>query len=115
VSGVTYHGEYPEGQVNDDGKRYVVQHGETFVEGKSVSVTDKPTLAKFAANRFFKTEGSDKEAVAGGQAEAEKAEAEAIRAALAEDGISAHHKLGLPALRKLRDEHEALKAEASED
>ncbi len=114
MSGVTYHGEYPEGQVNEDGKRYIVHLGETFVEGKSVSVTDKHTLAKFAGNRFFKTEGSDKDAVEQGKEEADKAEAEAIRAKLAEDGISPHHKVGLAGLRKLRDEHEALKAEASE-
>lgn len=115
MSGVTYHGEYPEGQVNEDGKRYIVQHGETFVEGKSVNVTDKALLGKFAGNRFFKTEGSDKDAIAQGADEADKAEAEAIRASLAEDGINPHHKLGLPALRKLRDEHEALKAEAAKD
>lgn len=115
MSAVTYHGEYPEGQVNEDGKRYIVQHGETFVEGKSVNVTDKDLVAKFAGNRFFKTEGSDKDAIAQGADEAEKAEAVAIRASLAEDDIHPHHKLGLPALRKLRDEHEALKAEAAQD
>jgi hypothetical protein len=114
MSAVTYHGEYPEGQVNEDGKRYIVQYDETFVEGKSVNVTDKNLVAKLAANRYFKTEGSDKDAVEQGKEEADKAEAEAIRARLAEDGINPHHKLGLPALRKLRDEHEALKAEASE-
>jgi len=115
MSAVTYHGEYPEGQVNEDGKRYVVQHEETFVEGKSVNVTDKGLLAKFAANRFFKTEGSDKDAIAQGADEADKAEAEAIRAKLAEDGIHPHHLTKLPNLRKLRDEHEALKAEAAQD
>jgi hypothetical protein len=115
MSGVTYHGEYPEGQVNEDGKRYIVQHGETFVEGKSVNVTDKETLKKFAGNRFFKTEGSDKDAIAQGADEAEKAEAALIREQLAEDGITPHHKVGLAGLRKLREEHEALKAKASED
>ena len=114
MSAVTYHGSYPEGQVNEDGDRYIVHQGQTFVEGKSVNVTDKHDLAKLSANRFFKTADSDKEAVDEGKAEGEKAEAESIRAALAEDGIVPHHKLGLPALRKLRDEHEALKAEASE-
>lgn len=115
MTSVTYHGDYPEGQVNEDGKRYIVQYDETFVEGKSVNVTDKNLVAKLAANRFFKTEGSDKDAVEQGKEEAEKSEAEAIRARLAEDGINPHHKLGLPALRKLRDEHEALKAEAAKD
>ena len=114
MSGVTYHGSFPDGQVNEDGDRYIDQYGYRFVEGKSVDVKEKEYLSKLAGNRFFKTADSDKDAVDEGKAEGEKAEAESIRAALAEDGIVPHHKLGLPALRKLRDEHEALKAEASE-
>jgi hypothetical protein len=115
MSGVTYHGSYPEGQVNEDGDRYIVHQGYTFVEGKSVNVTDKGDLSKLSANRFFKTADSDKDAIEQGKDEGDKAEADSIRAALAEDGIVPHHKLGLPALRKLRDEHEALKAEAAKD
>lgn len=114
MSGVTYHGSYPDGQVNDEGDRYIVQYGYTFVEGKSVDVKEKQYLAKLAGNRFFKTADSDKDAVEEGKAEGDKAEADSIRAALAEDGINPHHKTSLANLRKLRDEHEALKAEASE-
>lgn len=114
MSAVTYHGAYPDGQEDEDGHRYIEQYGYRFVEGKSVDVKEDHYLAKLAANRFFKTAKSDKAEVEKGQDEGEKAEAESIRASLAEDGINPHHKLGLPALRKLRDEHEALKAEASE-
>lgn len=114
MSAVTYHGSYPEGQEDAEGNRYIEQYGYRFVEGKSVDVKEKEYLSKLAGNRFFKTADSDKDAVDEGKAEGEKAEADSIRAALAEDGINPHHKLGLPALRKLRDEHEALKAEAAE-
>lgn len=115
MSAVTYHGEYPADQVNEDGKRYIVQHGETFVEGKSVNVTDKALLAKFAGNRFFKTSESDKDAVEQGKDEAEKAEADALRAELVEAGYTPHHRLGLNALRDLKAQHEANKAKASEE
>lgn len=114
MSAVTYHGEYPDGQVNEEGKRYIVQHGETFVEGKSVNVTDKVALARFASNRFFKTVESDKDAVTQGQDEAEKAEVEALRAELTEAGFAPHHRLGLDKLRELKAQHETTKAKAAE-
>lgn len=114
MSAVTYHGGYPDGQEDEEGNRYIDQYGYRFVEGKSVDVKEKHFLAKLAGNRFFKTADSDKDAVEEGKAEGEKAEAELIRAKLAEDGIYPHHKVGLAGLRKLRDEHEALKSEASE-
>lgn len=114
MSAVTYHGEYPADQVNEDGKRFIVQHGETFVEGNSVNVTDKALLSKFAGNRFFKAAESDKDAVAQGQDEAEKAETEALRAELTEAGYAPHHRLGLDKLRELKAQHEAARAKASE-
>ena len=49
---VTYHGEYPEGADT------IVQHGQTFErKGRAVEVSDKATLARFAANPFFNVEG----------------------------------------------------------
>ena len=109
MASVKYHGEFPEDRDS------IVQHGVTFERNKSVNVTDKDVLARLSTNRFFEVSGeSDKDQVEQGKDEAEKAEADAIRARLEQDGIRPHHLLKLPALRKLRDEQEALKDKAAE-
>lgn len=105
MTAVTYHGEYPADQVDEDGTPFIEQHGYKFTPGKSVDVKDEQHLGKLAGNRFFKVAGkSDKDAVEQGQDEADKAETEALRAWLAERGVNAHHKLG-------RDKLEGLKAD----
>lgn len=109
---VTYHGEYPEGQVNEDGDQYIVQHDHTFVRGKSVDVKDEVLQAKFDQNRFFETAKSDKDEVAAAKDEAEEAEAQALRDYLKAENVPFHHKLGLKSLRDLKDEHDKAKAEA---
>ena len=105
MAAVTYHGEFPEG------KDTITQHGFEFGrDGKSVNVTDKDMLAKFAQNRFFKTAESDKEQVEAAQTEAQANEADTLRAWLAEHKVPAHHKLGVDKLQALKDDY--LKAEA---
>lgn len=106
MSAVTYHGEFPEGQDS------IIQHGYTFERGKSVDVKEKDLLAKFASNRFFKAEGSDKDAVDDAKEEADKAEEQTLRAYLAAENVPAHHKLNLKSLRDLKANHEQAKAEA---
>lgn len=107
MTAVTYHGEYPEGQDT------IVQHGYEFGrDGKSVNVTDKDLLAKFATNRFFKTADSDKEDVESAKGEAEQAETETLKAWLTEENVPFHHRAGLKTLRDLREQHEQAKAKA---
>lgn len=105
---VTYHGEFPAD------KDEIEQHGYVFERGKSVDVKEKELLAKFAGNRFFKTEGSDKDVVEQGQAEAEQAEIEALQAYLTEERVPFHHKLGLSKLRDLKEAHEDAKLKAQD-
>lgn len=107
---VTYHGEYPEGQDT------IVQHGYEFSrDGKSVNVTEKDLLAKFAANRFFKTADSEKEDVEQGQEEAEQAEAETLKAWLGENKVPYRANASLANLRKAREDYEAAQKKALED
>ena len=107
---VSYHGEFPEGQDT------IVQHGYEFSrDGKSVNVTEKDKLAKFAANRFFKTADSEKEDVEQGQEEAEKAEAETLREYLKRENVPVHHRTGLEGLRKAKADHEKAQQKALED
>lgn len=102
---VTYHGEYPEG------RDAITQHGHVFERGKSVDVTDKGVLARFAANRFFEVAGeSDKDDVKEGKQEAEQANAERLREWLTAHKVPFHHKLGVTNLQALKDDY--LKAEA---
>lgn len=95
---VKYNGEFPEGQDS-------IEHlGETFERGKSTTVTDKETLAKLAANRFFEVSGeSDKEAVKQGQAEAEAAESATVYAWLKDRQVPAHHRESLSNLNAKKD------------
>jgi len=105
MTAVKYFGEFPEGQ--DE----IEQHGYVFGRGKSVDVTDKQYLAKLRANRFFEVDGkSDDDA----HDEAEAAEEQTLRAYLKDENVPAHHKLKLPALRKLKADHEEAKAKALE-
>lgn len=107
---VKYHGEFPEGADS------ITQYGYVFEKGKGVNVTDKAHLEKLAGNRFFEVSGeSDKEAVKQGQEEAEKAEAEALRARLAEWDIQPHHKVGVEKLRTLVAEQEKLRTNVAAD
>lgn len=116
MASVTYHGEYPEGQVDEEGNAYIEHLGERFVRGgKAVSVSDKETVAKFAANRFFKTEGSDAEDVKEAKAEAEEAEADTLRAYLREHSVPFNHKVGLDKLRALRADYDASVKAAGEE
>lgn len=109
---VTYHGEYPEGQVDEDGEQFVVQHGYTFTRGKSVDVKEADLQDKFSQNRFFKTDKSDKDEVDAAKEEAEQAEIQTLRDYLKAENVPAHHKLGLKGLRDLKADHEKAKAEA---
>lgn len=115
MSAVTYHGEYPNGQVDGEGEPFIVQHGYTFQPGKSVAVTDKADLALFAKNRFFKAPESDKDDVEQGKDEAENAETETLKAYLTAEKVPFHHRAGLKTLRDLKSDHEAAKAKALED
>lgn len=116
MASVSYHGEYVEGQEDDDGNAFIVHLGHTFTRGgKSVSVTDKDVLSKFAANRFFKTEGSDADEVKEAKAEAEQAEVEALRAWLDENKVPFHHREGLEKLRAKRADYEASVKAAGEE
>ena len=111
---VTYNGEYPLDQLNEDGDPYIVHHGYTFVRGKSVDVKEEDLQRKFAQNRFFETAKSDKNEVAAAKDEAEDAEAQALRDYLKAENVPAHHKLGLEGLRKLKAQHEEAKRKAEE-
>lgn len=107
---VTYHGEYPEGADT------IVQHGYEFSrDGKSVNVTEKDSLAKFASNRFFKTADSDKDEVEEGKAQAEANEAESLREYLKRENVPVHHRTGLEGLRKAKADHEKAQQKALED
>lgn len=100
MAAVTYHGEFPEGRDT------IEQHGFEFGrDGKSVNVTDKDLLTKFANNRFFKTAESDKEQVQSAEVEAEQAETETLRAWLSEQKVPFHHKLGRDKLQALKDDY----------
>lgn len=112
MSGVTYHGEYGD-LVDGEGKRYIEHGGYTFTEGKATNVTDKSDLRKLSQNRFFKAPDSDKEEVELGKDQAELAEIETLRGYLKAENVPSHHKMNLPTLRKLKDEHEKAKAEAA--
>lgn len=106
---IKYHGEFPEGQ--DE----IVHLGETFERGKSANVTDKAVLAKLAQNRFFEVSGeSDKDAVAQGKDEAEKAEESTLHAWLAEHQVPVRANASLANLRKAKEDHEAAIAKAQE-
>lgn len=110
MAAVSYHGELPEGQDT------IVQHGYEFSrDGKSVNVTEKDLLAKFAANRFFKTADSEKEQVKSGEEEAEQAETETLKAWLNERNVPFHHRTGLDKLRDLKADYEKAEAKAAED
>lgn len=116
MASVTYHGEFPEGQVDEDGNAFIVHLGHTFIRGgKSVSVSDKDEISKFAANRFFKTEGSDADDVKEAKAEAEQAEVEALRAWLNENKVPFHHREGLASLKAKRADYEASVKSAGEE
>ena len=110
MAAVTYHGEFPEGADT------IVQHGYEFSrDGKSVNVSEKELLAKFAGNRFFKTADSEKDDVEAGKAEAELAETETLKAYLRANSVPFHHKQGLASLRDLKESHEAAVAKAQAD
>ena len=110
MAAVSYHGEFPEGADT------ITQHGYEFGrDGKSVNVTEKEFLAKFAANRFFKTADSEKEQVEAAQDEAEQAEVQTLRAYLTEQNVPHHHRLGVEKLRDLKAAHEKAKAKALEE
>ena len=101
---VKYHGEFPEG------KDTIVQNGHEFEAGKSVNVSDKDLLEKFAANRFFEVSGqSDKDLVEQGKEDADKAEVESLQSWLRDHQVPFHHKLGADKLRGLKADY--LKAE----
>lgn len=116
MTGVTYHGEFPLGQENADGDPYVNVFGYEFTKGKSVSVKEAEVAAKLSTNRFFKVAGkSDKDDVEQGEDEAEQAEADTLRAFLAEHGVPVHHKAGLNKLRELKADFDAKSEAAKED
>lgn len=115
MTAVKYHGEFPEGQVDDDGKPFIEQHGYTFTAGKSVDVKEDYLVENLAGNRFFEVAGkSDKGEVEGGKADAEAAETETLRSWLTEHQVPFHHKLGLAKLEGLKADYLAAQAEAAE-
>jgi hypothetical protein len=107
---VKYHGEFPEG------KDAITQHGYEFSrDGSAVEVKEEGLLSKFASNRFFEVSGaSDKEEVKQGQAEAENAEAETLKAWLTEHRVPFHHRAGLDKLRSLKADYEKAQEKAQE-
>ena len=106
MANVKYHGEYPEAGS-------IQQYGYTFEPNKSVSVTDEYHLGKFAGNRFFEVSGkSDKDQVEQGQEDAEKAEAETLKAYLDEHHVPYRANASLKALRDLKAEREKALEEA---
>lgn len=106
---VKYHGEIPEG------KESITQHGFEFEAGKAVNVTDKALIEKFAGNRFFEVTGeSDKEQVAQGKEDAEKAETETLQAWLNEHHVPFHHRLGADKLRALKADYLKAQEKAQE-
>jgi hypothetical protein len=111
MASVKYHGEFPEGQEE------IVQHGYTFERGgKAVDVKDKDLLSRFATNRFFEVSGeSDKDDVKAGQAEAEEAETETLRAWLDEHNVPFRANASLKSLREAREDYEKRQAAAQED
>lgn len=109
MSGVTYHGEYPEGQ------DYIDHRGYRFERGKPTSITDKAELRKFAGNRFFKTPESDKDEVEQGKDEAEAAEVQSLQTWLNEHEVPFHHRTGLSKLRELKEDYEKRVTEAQAD
>ena len=115
MTGVKYHGQYPDGQ-EEDGKPFIEQHGYRFQPGQTVQVKEADLLAKFAGNRFFEVAGkSDKDALAEGKDEAEKAEIQDLRAWLNDRGIATHHKSGVEKLRGLKADYEEAQAKALDD
>lgn len=106
---VKYHGEFPADQDT------ITHLGIEFGRDKAVSVTDKDTLAKLAANRFFEVSGeSDKDDVKAGQAEAEAAEVETLKAWLDEQRIPYRANASLKNLRDAKAEREKEQAEAEQ-
>lgn len=99
MTAVTYHGEYPDGQADDEGLPFIVHEGLTFQPGKSVKVDDKSVLTRLATNRFFKLPDSDKEEIERGMREAEDAEIKTLKAWLDEHRVPYHPKSGLDKLR----------------
>lgn len=114
MSSVTYHGEYPDGQVDDEGKPFIVHQGYTFKPGESVKVTDKYDIVALSKNRFFKTPDSDKDEVERAKDEAEEAETATLKAYLTAENVPYHHKTGLAKLRDLKADHDLAKAQAAE-
>lgn len=114
MSVVTYHGEYPEGQVDGEGEPFIVQQGYTFNPGKGVKVTDKHDLLELTKNRFFKTPDSDKEEVEQAKAEAEEAELHTLQAWLDDHEVPYHHRAGLEKLRTLKNDYLLAQAAAAE-
>jgi hypothetical protein len=109
MAAVTYHGEFGEGQDT------ITQHGYEFGrDGKSVNVTDKALLEKFANNRFFKTADSDKDQVEAAQTEAQANEAETLRAYLAEHNVPVRANANLASLQKARADYDAAVLKAQE-
>ena len=114
MSTVTYIGECPEGQVDSEGKPFIVQQGYTFRPGESVKVTDKGDLLELTKNRFFKAPDSDKEEIENAQAEADAAEEQTLRGWLEEHQVPVHHRAGLKALRDAKQNYLLAQAAASE-
>lgn len=115
MTAVTYIGQFPDGQVDGDDKPFIEQHGYLFHPGQSTKVDDERVVEKLAANRFFKVAGkSDKEEAERAADEAEKAEADDLRAWLAEHGFNPHHKTGLDKLRQMKADHLVAQAKAEE-
>lgn len=116
MTAVTYHGEFPLGQENADGDPYIEAFGYEFTKGKSVTVKEQEVAAKLSTNRFFKVAGkSEKDDVEQGEDEAEKAEADTLRAFLTEHGVPVHHKVGLNKLRDLKVDYDKKAVEAAKD
>jgi len=114
MSVVTYFGEFPEGQVDEEGKPFIVQQGYTFHPGEGVKVTDKHDLLELTKNRFFKAPDSDKEEIEQAKAEAEAAEEQTLRGWLQEHQVPVHHRAGLKALRDAKNEYLLAQAAAAE-
>lgn len=114
MSSVTYHGEYPDGQLDDEGEPFIIQQGYKFTPGKPVKVDNDFDLLALTQNRFFKTPDSDKEELKRAQDEAEKAEVASLQSWLDDHQVPHHHRLGSAKLRELKADYLLKQAQAEE-
>lgn len=106
MTAVTYHGEYPEGQVNDENEPFILHEGYEWTPGTSVTVTDDEVLKRLATNRFFKLPKADKDEIERGLREAEEAEVQTLKTWLTDHKVPFHGGSGLVKLQGLKADYQ---------